>query len=148
MGETEAAYMKILESSQTLLHVLKRETVNLTKKKQGSENGCGELASSSVKIAALPFPHHCQRITADTPPWLPRHSCVRALGDWTVVHGEPLHVIIMCFKFAIEYLPTFVYSKRCVLQIPLCHQRERVRDAQRVQTWVIVNRRSFRRCLQ
>ena len=35
--ETEAAYMKILESSQTLLHVLKRETVNLSKKKQGSE---------------------------------------------------------------------------------------------------------------
>jgi len=34
--ETEAAYMKILESSQTLLHVLKRETVNLTKKKQYS----------------------------------------------------------------------------------------------------------------
>merc|ERR1712178_602803 len=36
IGETEAAYMKILESSQTLLHVLKRETVNLTKKKQSS----------------------------------------------------------------------------------------------------------------
>merc|ERR1712032_1419930 len=34
--ETEAAYMKILESSQTLLHVLKRETVALTKKKQVS----------------------------------------------------------------------------------------------------------------
>lgn len=34
--ETEAAYMKILESSQTLLHVLKRETVQLTKKKQTS----------------------------------------------------------------------------------------------------------------
>jgi Sjoegren syndrome nuclear autoantigen 1 len=34
--ETEAAYMKILESSQTLLHVLKRESVNLTKKKQSS----------------------------------------------------------------------------------------------------------------
>ncbi len=52
--ETEAAYMKILESSQTLLHVLKvlfdfifnpdsfftffpqRETVNLTKKKQST----------------------------------------------------------------------------------------------------------------
>ena len=32
--ETEAAYMKILESSQTLLHVLKRETVNLTKKRE------------------------------------------------------------------------------------------------------------------
>ena len=34
--ETEAAYMKILESSQTLLQVLKRETVNLKKKKQSS----------------------------------------------------------------------------------------------------------------
>lgn len=34
--ETEAAYMKILESSQTLLQVLKRETVSLTKKKQSS----------------------------------------------------------------------------------------------------------------
>ena len=33
---TEAAYMKILESSQTLLQVLKRETVNLVKKKQTS----------------------------------------------------------------------------------------------------------------
>ena len=33
----QAAYMKILESSQTLLHVLKRETVNLSKKKQGSD---------------------------------------------------------------------------------------------------------------
>ncbi|CAE7586742.1 DIP13 [Symbiodinium sp. KB8] len=37
--ETEAAYMKILESSQTLLHVLKRETVNLTKKKSGINDG-------------------------------------------------------------------------------------------------------------
>ena len=27
--ETEAAYMKILESSQTLMHVLKREAVNM-----------------------------------------------------------------------------------------------------------------------
>merc|ERR1712031_100776 len=34
--ETEAAYQKILESSQTLLHVLKRESTNLTKKKQAS----------------------------------------------------------------------------------------------------------------
>jgi Sjoegren syndrome nuclear autoantigen 1 len=34
--ETESAYMKILESSQTLLQVLKRESVNLTKKKQSS----------------------------------------------------------------------------------------------------------------
>ena len=31
--ETEAAYMKILESSNMLLQVLKRETTNLTKKK-------------------------------------------------------------------------------------------------------------------
>uniref|UniRef100_A0A7S1AQI8 13 kDa deflagellation-inducible protein n=1 Tax=Noctiluca scintillans TaxID=2966 RepID=A0A7S1AQI8_NOCSC len=31
--DTEAAYMKILESSQTLLHVLKKESVNLTKKR-------------------------------------------------------------------------------------------------------------------
>ncbi len=34
--ETEAAYMKILESSQTLLHVLKRESVSLSKKRQSS----------------------------------------------------------------------------------------------------------------
>eukprot|EP00741_Cyanophora_paradoxa_P007049 tig00001073_g6820.t1 len=34
--ETEAAYIKILESSQTLLHVLKRESATLTKKKQSS----------------------------------------------------------------------------------------------------------------
>ena len=34
--QTEAAYAKIMESSQTLLHVLKRESVNLTKKKQAS----------------------------------------------------------------------------------------------------------------
>lgn len=34
--ETEAAYMKILESSQTLLHVLKRESVSLSKKRQAS----------------------------------------------------------------------------------------------------------------
>lgn len=34
--ETEAAYMKILESSQTLLTVLKRESVGLVKKKQTS----------------------------------------------------------------------------------------------------------------
>lgn len=35
LQETESAYMKILESSQTLLGVLKRESVNLVKKKQG-----------------------------------------------------------------------------------------------------------------
>eukprot|EP01083_Nonionella_stella_P083146 229745_1 len=35
--ETEAAYMKILESSQTLLHVLKRETQNLNKKSSANQ---------------------------------------------------------------------------------------------------------------
>ena len=35
--ETEAAYMKILESSQTLLHVLKRESDNLTKKQSSAQ---------------------------------------------------------------------------------------------------------------
>lgn len=34
--ETEAAYMKILESSQSLLQVLKRETTHLTHKKKPS----------------------------------------------------------------------------------------------------------------
>eukprot|EP00877_Chromochloris_zofingiensis_P002533 jgi/Chrzof1/12280/Cz06g28150.t1 len=34
--ETEAAYLKILESSQTLLTVLKRESVNIQKKRQAS----------------------------------------------------------------------------------------------------------------
>ena len=34
--ETESAYAKIMESSQTLLHVLKRESVNLTKQRQVS----------------------------------------------------------------------------------------------------------------
>jgi Sjoegren syndrome nuclear autoantigen 1 len=34
--ETEAAYMKILESSQTLLNVLKREAINLQKKRGAS----------------------------------------------------------------------------------------------------------------
>jgi Sjoegren syndrome nuclear autoantigen 1 len=32
IAETEAAYMKILESSQTLLHVLRREGVALSKR--------------------------------------------------------------------------------------------------------------------
>jgi len=31
--DTEAAFMKILESSQTLLHVLKKEDTQLSKKK-------------------------------------------------------------------------------------------------------------------
>ncbi|GMH37230.1 hypothetical protein BSKO_05103 [Bryopsis sp. KO-2023] len=34
--ETEAAYLKILESSQTLLTVLKRESINISKKRQAS----------------------------------------------------------------------------------------------------------------
>lgn len=35
--ETEAAYLKILESSQTLLTVLKRESVSISKKSQGRQ---------------------------------------------------------------------------------------------------------------
>lgn len=34
--ETEAAYLKILESSQTLLTVLKRESINIQKKRQAA----------------------------------------------------------------------------------------------------------------
>ena len=33
IGETEGAFVKILESSQTLLHVLKKEGATLNKKK-------------------------------------------------------------------------------------------------------------------
>ena len=36
IDETEGAYMKILESSQTLLTVLKRESMNIQKKKQSA----------------------------------------------------------------------------------------------------------------
>jgi Sjoegren syndrome nuclear autoantigen 1 len=36
--ETEAAYMKILESSQTLLQVLRRESVSLGKKQKHSKD--------------------------------------------------------------------------------------------------------------
>mmetsp|Transcript_4240 Transcript_4240/g.9234 ORF Transcript_4240/g.9234 Transcript_4240/m.9234 type:complete len:112 (-) Transcript_4240:578-913(-) len=36
ISETEGAYLKILESSQTLLTVLKREAVNIQKKRQAS----------------------------------------------------------------------------------------------------------------
>jgi Sjoegren syndrome nuclear autoantigen 1 len=35
--ETEAAYLKILESSQTLLTVLKRESISISKKSQGRQ---------------------------------------------------------------------------------------------------------------
>jgi sjoegren syndrome nuclear autoantigen 1 len=41
--ETEAAYLKILESSQTLLHVLKKETQTLTQK-DGHMNGNSGVA--------------------------------------------------------------------------------------------------------
>lgn len=48
--ETEAAYMKILESSQTLLNVLKRESINLTKKRAG-EHGVA-AARKRRRVAA------------------------------------------------------------------------------------------------
>ena len=52
IGETENAFMKILESSQTLLHVLKKEGASLTKKKQQTANsvtlGKGETPNRSL----------------------------------------------------------------------------------------------------
>ena len=36
IGETEGAFVKILESSQTLLHVLKKESTTLNKKKSSA----------------------------------------------------------------------------------------------------------------
>ena len=39
IAETENAFMKILESSQTLLHVLKKEGASLNKKKAQTLNG-------------------------------------------------------------------------------------------------------------
>lgn len=41
IAETEAAYLKILESSQTLLSVLKREAGNLTKATASEQKGGG-----------------------------------------------------------------------------------------------------------
>ncbi len=38
--QTEAAYKKILESSQTLLHVLKKETHNLDNEEAGNDYDC------------------------------------------------------------------------------------------------------------
>jgi len=46
ISETEAAYMKILESSQTLLHVLKRETQGL------GSNRSGQPAASAISVQA------------------------------------------------------------------------------------------------
>ena len=43
IGETENAFMKILESSQTLLHVLKKEGAQLTKKKVATLSGGSTL---------------------------------------------------------------------------------------------------------
>ena len=48
IGETENAFMKILESSQTLLHVLKKEGASLNKKKVATLNGAG-VATSKAK---------------------------------------------------------------------------------------------------
>ena len=49
ISETEAAFMKILESSQTLLHVLKRESVSLVKKRPTTA-----ASASSAPAAATP----------------------------------------------------------------------------------------------
>ncbi len=54
--ETESAYVKILESSQTLLTVLKRESVNIQKKRYGSA-----MPMQFRPIQASPSSHiiHC-----------------------------------------------------------------------------------------
>ena len=39
LGETEGAFTKILESSQTLLHVLKKESTTLSKKQRAALTG-------------------------------------------------------------------------------------------------------------
>lgn len=46
--ETEAAYMKILESSQVLLNSVKREQVTLTKKKQTSNQTVSQSNQSRI----------------------------------------------------------------------------------------------------
>ena len=54
IGETENAFMKILESSQTLLHVLKKEGASLSKKK-------AQTLQTTVKAGETPnrtLDHH------------------------------------------------------------------------------------------
>lgn len=46
--------MKILESSQTLLNVLKREATNLTKRRQASGPGGGSSGAATGGAAASP----------------------------------------------------------------------------------------------
>ena len=46
--ETEGAFVKILESSQTLLHVLKKEGATLTKKKQAVTSGAAGVTQAKT----------------------------------------------------------------------------------------------------
>ncbi|XP_077987076.1 microtubule nucleation factor SSNA1-like isoform X1 [Glandiceps talaboti] len=50
IAETEAAYMKILESSQTLLHVLKRESVGLDKTQPTAATSVTSLSKSKEQM--------------------------------------------------------------------------------------------------
>jgi hypothetical protein len=79
--ETEAAYSKIMESSQTLLHVLKRESVNLTKKKQGSSWACGVASAQALRgrsaCSSLGAP---SRVHGDKTA-LPPYAAAEGVGD-------------------------------------------------------------------
>jgi Sjoegren syndrome nuclear autoantigen 1 len=55
--ETEAAYMKILESSQTLLHVLKRESVNLVSFIINKKNNESRFSLNFYFLNLTPFFH-------------------------------------------------------------------------------------------
>ena len=50
IGETENAFMKILESSQTLLHVLKKEGTSLSKKKANTMTATAPVEPVAVVI--------------------------------------------------------------------------------------------------
>ena len=55
IGETEQAFMKILESSQTLLHVLKKEDSQLSKRKMHVTNKkVKEIPQQSPAKQAMP----------------------------------------------------------------------------------------------
>ncbi|XP_041519107.1 Sjoegren syndrome nuclear autoantigen 1 homolog [Microtus oregoni] len=55
IAETEAAYLKILESSQTLLNVLKREAGNLTKATAPDQKSSGSKDSCPVPVSAVAY---------------------------------------------------------------------------------------------
>ncbi|CBZ49743.1 conserved hypothetical protein [Neospora caninum Liverpool] len=54
ISETEAAYTKILESAQTLLHVLKRESVHLGRKTSGERGDVPGVGIAGVGMEYSP----------------------------------------------------------------------------------------------